>query len=166
MIYMLNLVELWSLNIFLRERQILEGFSHSLILTKNSTATELPAPVALVSFLTPSYSHIPLFLKLIEKVLIAIPYRTHPYQWTRTIRIGFKLCAEVYTLPTSPVSTISPSRDPNAGSLSLPVRPNLNGYPEGVRPPPCPNRTNLSSSLSSRCSPAFLTLGLDRTSSD
>jgi hypothetical protein len=163
---MLNLVELWSLNIFLRERQILEGFSHSLILTKNSTATELPAPVALVSFLTPSYSHIPLFLKLIEKVLIAIPYRTHPYQWTRTIRIGFKLCAEVYTLPTSPVSAISPSRDPNAGSLSLPVRPNLNGYSEGVRPPPCPNRTNLSPSLSSRCSPAFLTLGLDRTSSD
>jgi hypothetical protein len=89
MIYMLNLVELWSLNIFLRERQILEGFSHSLIITKNSTATELPAPVALVSFLTPTYSHIPLFLKLIEKVLIAKPYRTHPYQWTRTIRIGF-----------------------------------------------------------------------------
>jgi hypothetical protein len=74
---------------FLRERQILEGFSHSLIITKNSTATELPTPVALVPFLTPTYSHIPLFLKLIEKVLIAIPYRTRPYQWTRTIRIGF-----------------------------------------------------------------------------
>ena len=78
----------------------------------------------------------------------------------------FQLCAEGYTLPTSPVSAISPSRDPNAGSLSLLVRPNLNGYPEGVRPPPCPNRTKLSPSLSSRCSPAFLTLGLDRTSSD
>ena len=74
---------------FLRERQLLEGFSHSLKIAKNSTATELPAPVALVSFLTPIYSHIPLSMKLIEKVLIAIPYQTRPYQWTRTIRIGF-----------------------------------------------------------------------------
>jgi hypothetical protein len=53
-----------------------------------------------------------------------------------------------------------------SGSLSFPARPNLNGYPEGVRPPPCPNRTKLSPSLSSRYSPAFITLGLDRTSSD
>jgi hypothetical protein len=59
----------------------------------------------------------------------------------------FQLCAEGYTLPTSPVSAISPSRDPNAGSLSFLVRPNLNGYLEGVRPPPCPNRTKLSPSL-------------------
>jgi hypothetical protein len=64
---------------FLRERQLLEGFSHSLKITKNSIATELPAPVASVSFLTPIYSHIPLFMKLIEKVLIAIPYQTRPY---------------------------------------------------------------------------------------
>jgi hypothetical protein len=78
----------------------------------------------------------------------------------------FQLCAEGYTLPTSPVSAISPSRDPNAESLSSPARPNLNGYPEGVRPPPCPNRTKHSPSLSSQCSPAFITLGLDRTSSD
>jgi hypothetical protein len=42
----------------------------------------------------------------------------------------------------------------------------LTVIPEGVRPPPCPNRTKLSPSLSSRCSPAFITLGLDRTSSD
>ena len=102
MIYMLNLVELWSLIIFLEKGSYLKVFPIVLKITKNSTATELPAPVALVSFLTPNYSHIPLFLKLIEKVLIAIPYRTHPYQWTRTIRIGFKLYAEVYTLPTSP----------------------------------------------------------------
>jgi len=39
----------------------------------------------------------------------------------------FELCAEGYTLPTSPVSAISPSRDPNAGSLSFLVCPNLNG---------------------------------------
>jgi hypothetical protein len=31
---------------------------------------------------------------------------------------------------------------------------------EGVRPPPCPNRTKHSPSLSSRCSPAIITLGL------
>jgi hypothetical protein len=40
----------------------------------------------------------------------------------------FQLCAEGYTFPTSPVSAISPSRDPNAGSLSFLARPNLNGY--------------------------------------
>jgi hypothetical protein len=74
---------------FLRERQLLEGFPIVLKATKNSTATELPAPVALVSFLTPIHSHIPLFMKPIEKALIAIPYQTRPYQWTRTIRIGF-----------------------------------------------------------------------------
>jgi hypothetical protein len=74
---------------FLRERQLLEGFSIVLKVTKNSTTTELPAPVALVSFSTPIYSHIPLFMKLIEKALIAIPYQTRPYQWTRTIRIVF-----------------------------------------------------------------------------
>jgi hypothetical protein len=101
-----------------------------------------------------------------RKSLIVIPYQTRPYQWTRTIRICFQLCAEGYTLPTSLVSAISPSRDPNAGSLSFPIRPNLNGYPVGVRPPPCPNRTKLSPSLSSRCSPAFITLGLDRTGSN
>src|SRR5688500_2930454 len=40
----------------------------------------------------------------------------------------FQLCVEGHTLPTSPVSAISPSRDPNAGSLSFLARPNLNGY--------------------------------------
>jgi hypothetical protein len=40
----------------------------------------------------------------------------------------FELCAEGYTLPTSPVSAISPSWDPNAESLSFLARPYLNGY--------------------------------------
>jgi hypothetical protein len=40
----------------------------------------------------------------------------------------FQLCAEGYTLPTSSVSAISPSRDPNVESLSFLARPNLNGY--------------------------------------
>jgi hypothetical protein len=40
----------------------------------------------------------------------------------------FELCVEGYTLPTSPVSAISPSWDPNAESLSFLARPYLNGY--------------------------------------
>jgi hypothetical protein len=39
-----------------------------------------------------------------------------------------ELCAEGYTLPTSPDSAISPSWDPNAESLSFLARPYLNGY--------------------------------------
>jgi hypothetical protein len=35
----------------------------------------------------------------------------------------------------------------------------LTVIPKGVRPPPCPNRTKHSPSLSSWCSPAFITLG-------
>jgi hypothetical protein len=65
----------------------------------HSTTTELPAPVAL--FLFPKINtHTPsLFTR--TKTLIAIPHQTRPYQWTQTIRIGFKLCVEGYTLPTS-----------------------------------------------------------------
>jgi hypothetical protein len=40
----------------------------------------------------------------------------------------FELCAEGYTLPTSPVSAISPSWDPNVESLSFLACPYLNGY--------------------------------------
>jgi hypothetical protein len=40
----------------------------------------------------------------------------------------FELCAEGYTLPTSPVSAISPSWDSNVESLSFLARPYLNGY--------------------------------------
>ena len=55
----------------------------------HSTTTELPAPVALFSFSLQTYTHLSLFMELIEKSLIVIPYQTRPYQWTRTIRIGF-----------------------------------------------------------------------------
>jgi hypothetical protein len=72
----------------------------------------------------------------------------------------FQLCAEGYTLSTSPVSAISPSRDPNVGSLSFPIRPNLNGYLEGVRPPPCPNRTKLSPLLILPVLPSLLNCGV------
>jgi hypothetical protein len=40
----------------------------------------------------------------------------------------FELCAEGYTLPTSPVPAISPSWDPNVESLSFLARPYLNSY--------------------------------------
>jgi hypothetical protein len=97
--------------------------------------------VALVSFSTPTYPHISLIEELIEKslIVILIPDSSIPVDTDYSNR--FQLCAEMYTLPTSPVSVIPPSRDPSAGSLSFLVRPNLNGHPEGVRPPPCPNRT-------------------------
>jgi hypothetical protein len=64
----------------------------------HSTTTERLAPVAFMLFpKTPTRTS--LFTKI--KTLIAIPHQTRPYQWTQTIRIGFKLCVEVYTLPTS-----------------------------------------------------------------
>jgi hypothetical protein len=164
--YMLYLVELKSLFIFLEKGSCCEVFPKGLKVTKYSTTTELPAPVALFSFSAPPLpTHFPVH-GTHRKIsnCHTIPDSSIPVDTDYSNR--FRLCAEGYTLPTSPVSAISPSRDPNAGSLSFLVRPNLNGYPEGVRPPPCPNRTKLSPSLSSRCSPAFLTLGLDRTSSD
>ena len=52
----------------------------------HSTTTELPAPMAL--FLFPkTLTHTSLFTEI--KTLIVIPHQTRPYQWTRTIRIGF-----------------------------------------------------------------------------
>jgi hypothetical protein len=80
----------YTLMVYPRERS--STFSHS-------TTTELPAPVAL--FLFPKHPHTLPYLWR-SKTLIAIPHQTRPYQWTRTIQIGFKLYAEVYTLPTSP----------------------------------------------------------------
>ena len=78
----------------------------------------------------------------------------------------FRLCAEGYTLPTSPALRSHGQWDPNPNLFLSSHVLTLTVIPEGVRPPPCPNRTKLSPSLSSRCSPAFITLGLDRTSSD
>jgi hypothetical protein len=86
---MLYLVELKPLIIFLEKGSCCKVFPKVLKVTKNSTGTELPAPVALVSFSTPTYPHISLFTELIQKSLIVKPYQTRPYQWTRTIRIGF-----------------------------------------------------------------------------
>jgi hypothetical protein len=87
--YMLYLVEMKSLFIFLEKGSCCKVFPKDLKVTKYSTTTELPAPVALFSFSAPTYPHISLFMEPIEKSLIVIPYQTRPYQWTRTIRIGF-----------------------------------------------------------------------------
>ena len=85
--YMLYLVELKSLFIFLEKGSWCKVFPKDLKVTKYSTTTELPAPVALFSFSVRTYTHISLFPVVVE-TLIVIPYQTRPYQWTRTIRIG------------------------------------------------------------------------------
>jgi hypothetical protein len=163
--YMLYLVELKSLFIFLEKGSCCKVFPKDLKVTKYSTATELPAPVALFSLQHAVTHTFPCLQRLYEiSNCQTTPDSSIPVDTDYSNR--FQLCAVGYNLPTSPVSAISPSRDPNAGSLSSPVRPNLNDYPERVRPPPCPNRTKNSPSLSSWCSPAFITLGLDRTSLD
>jgi hypothetical protein len=88
-IYMLYLVELKSLIISLEKGSYCKVSPKDLKAPKYSTTTELPAPVALFSFSAPIYPHPFLFMELKEKSLIAKPYQTRPYQWTRTIRIGF-----------------------------------------------------------------------------
>jgi hypothetical protein len=102
--------------VYPRERS--STFSHS-------TTTELPAPVALFLFpKTPT--HTSLLTEI--KTLIVIPHQTRPYQWTQTIRIGFNICAEGYTLPISPALRSHGQLDPNPDLFpSLHVL-YLNGY--------------------------------------
>jgi hypothetical protein len=76
--YMLYLVELKSLFIFLEKGSWCKVFPKDLKVTKYSTTTELPAPVALFSFSVHTYTHISLFTEVV-KTLIVIPYQTHPY---------------------------------------------------------------------------------------
>jgi hypothetical protein len=162
--YMLYLVELKSLFIFLEKGSCCKVFPKDLKVTKYSTTTELPAPVALF-FLVSTYTHFPVHGGY-RKSLIVIPHQTRPYQWTRTIRIGFNSAQRgtLYPLVRFLRSHRRETRMPNLFLSSHVLT--LTVIPEGVRPPPCPNRTKHSPSLSSRCSPAFITLGLDRTSSD
>jgi hypothetical protein len=133
--------------VYPRERS--RTFSHS-------TTTELPAPVALFLISKNTHTHTSWFTEI--KTLISIPHQTRPYQWTRTIRIGFKLCAEGYTLPTSLALRSHGQCDPNPNLFPSFHVLTLTVIPEGVRPPPCPNQTKHSLSLSSRCSPAIITL--------
>jgi hypothetical protein len=83
--------------------------------------------VALFSFSVRTYTHISLFTEVVKiSNCHTIPDSSIPVDMDYSNR--FQLCVEGHTLPTSPVSAISPSRDPNAGSLSFLARPNLNGY--------------------------------------
>jgi hypothetical protein len=127
------------------------------------TTTELPAPVVPLSFQN-IHTHFPVPSCSRNTNCHTIPDSSIPVDTDYSNR--FRLCAEGYTLPTSPALRSHGQCDPNPKLFpSLHVR-TLMVIPEGVRPPPCPNRTKHSPSLSSRCSPAFITLGLDRTSSD
>jgi hypothetical protein len=153
---MLGMVELKSLISF-SEKGDTWCFTQKRGVAHFHTRPPLSFPFSWLSFYFQKHPHTFSFTKI--KTLIAIPHQTRPYQWTQTIRIGFKLCAEVYTLPTSPALRSHGQWDPNPKLFpSLHVL-TLTIIPEGFRPPPCPNRTKHSPSLSSRCSPAIITLG-------
>ena len=64
MMYMLNLVELMSLIIFLEKGSYCKVSPKDLKAATYSTTTELPAPVALFSFSTPTYPLISLIVEL------------------------------------------------------------------------------------------------------
>jgi hypothetical protein len=154
---MLGMVELKSLFSFSEKGNTLSFYPKERSSTfSHSTTTELPAPVVLLLFPKPP-THFPFLRSL--KTLIVIPHQTRPYQWTWTTRIGFKLYTEVHTLPTSPALwshgqwDLNPNLFPSLHILTITI------ISEGVRSPPCPNRTKHSPSLSSRCSPAIITLG-------
>jgi hypothetical protein len=65
---MLYLVELKSLFIFLEKGSCCKVFPKDLKVTKYSTTTELPAPVALFSFSVCTYTHISLVTEVIENL--------------------------------------------------------------------------------------------------
>jgi hypothetical protein len=116
--------------------------------------------MALFSFpKTHSHTHFPVHGGC--KTLIVIPHQSRPFQWTRTIWIGLNSAQRgtLYPLVRFLRSHRRETRMPNL-FLSSHV-PTLTVIPEGVRPPPCPNRTKHSPSLSSRCSPTFITLGFE-----
>jgi hypothetical protein len=121
----------------------------------HSTTTELPAPVASFSFpKTHTHTHTLFPVPRGCKTLIVIPRQTRPFQWTRTIRIGLN-SAKRGTLYPLVRFLRSHRREIRMLNLFL----TLTVIPEGVRPPPCPNQTKHSPSLSSLRSPTFITLG-------
>jgi hypothetical protein len=66
----------------------------------HSTTTELPAPVALFLFPKHTHSHISLFVEVINTNCHTTPDSSIPVDTDYSNR--FELCAEGYTLPTSP----------------------------------------------------------------
>jgi hypothetical protein len=103
-----------------------------------------------LSFLLPWYcfisknthTHISLFLEVINTNCHTTPDSSIPVDTDYSNR--FELCAEEYTLPTSPTLWSHGQWDPNLNLFVSPHVLTLAVIPEGVRPPPCPNRTKHS----------------------
>jgi hypothetical protein len=122
----------------------------------HSTTTELPTPVAL--FLFPKTStHSPVYWDQ-NTNCHTTPDSSIPVDTDYSNR--FELCVEGYTLPTSLALWSHGQWDPNLNLFLSPHVLTLTVIPEGVRPPPCLNRTKHSPSLSSRCSPAIINHGV------
>jgi hypothetical protein len=128
------------------------GFSQDNRSNTCLTTTELPAPVVLLYFQN-IHTHFPVPSCSRNTNCHTIPDSSIPVDTDYSNR--FRLCAEGYTLPTSPALRSHGQWDPNPKLFpSLYVR-TLTVIAEGVRPPPCPNRTKHSPSLSSRCYPSL-----------
>jgi hypothetical protein len=162
-LYMLHMVELKSLILFQRKAVfVVYGFPKTIEMTLAWPPLSFPLPWHY--FLSETHTHFPVPGCSRNTNCHTIPDSSIPVDTDYSNR--FRLWAEGYTLPTSPALRSHGQWDPNPKLFpSLHVL-TLTVIPEGVRPPPCPNWTNHSPSLSSRCSPAFITLGLDHTSSD
>jgi hypothetical protein len=152
-LYMLYMVELKSLILFFEK-----GSTQCLRFSQDNgsntclTTTELPAPVVPPSFQN-IHTHFPVPGCSRNTNCHTIPDSSIPVDTDYSNR--FRLCAEGYTLPTSPALRSHGQWDPNLKLFpSLYVR-TLTVIPEGVRPPPCRNRTKHSPSLSSRCYPSL-----------
>jgi hypothetical protein len=136
-LYMLHMVELKSLILF-RRKAVLVVLRFSQDNRNNTclTTTVLPAPVAPLSFQN-IHTHFPVPGCSRNTHCHTIPDSSIPVDMNYSNR--FRLCAEGYTLPTSPALRSHGQWDPNPKLFpSLHVL-TLTVIPEGVGPPPCPN---------------------------
>jgi hypothetical protein len=163
---MLYMVELKSLFFFSEKGSTFRVFPKEIETTQYSTTTELPAPVASFSFpRTHSHTHSLLPGGCKNTNCHTLPDSSIPVDTDYSNR--FSNSAQRCTLYPLVRFLRSHRRETRMPDLFLSSHVlTLTVIPEGVRPPPCPNQTKHSPSLSSRCSLAFITLGLDRTSSD
>jgi hypothetical protein len=104
-----------------------------------------------------THSHISLFAEVINTNCHTTPDSSIPVDTYYLNRL--ELYVEGYTLPTSLALRSHGQWDSNLNLFPSSHVLTLTVIPEGVRPPPCPNRTKHSPSLSSLCSPAIITLG-------
>jgi hypothetical protein len=124
---MLYLVELKPLFIFLEKGSCCKVFPQRLKSNKILNHHRASRSCGLVFFFsTHLHTHFPVHGGYKNTNCHTTPDSSIPVDTDYSNR--FQLYAEGYILPTSLVSAVSPSRDPNAGSLSFLARPNLNGY--------------------------------------